>query len=844
MKRSQLVIVLLFVLAVGLLLSAQPRTASANGSLKPALQATASGDDISIDPASTPAATPPLLVTAKPPTGGGGNINNNGTQVPIPPNPLVNPPPTLDDLIKAYPDLKPYLDKVKDMKVGDMDMAELYKYIVQIFKDKGASGVATFLKDSGILDKFNIPLSYLDLLTVYDSGGLDAVVKMAKQRKIISDKNELVGYLAIDDRANLGSVTDALKGLGVSVYTFLENTDEIQIGIPLDVLAQYQSPGALLGYLAQVGNVPHVVGFRPPTPVGISGKFLSPNLDGTVAAKTVGADKWQAAGITGKGVKVGVIDLGFGGIKAQLGSKLPENVTTNIPIDDMDSQEENHGTAVSMVVHGIAPEADMFMCYEDPTGDQGLLDCLKFMQDSGVKVINYSVGSELGPRDGTFGDSVLVEQFVQDTGILWVNAAGNEAINHSIFKYQDNGKGLHTFSPDDPKAVVLPFVAGEPSTRVILNWNGSWTGKEKDEYDFVVLDKDGNEVVRGDEPRKGKKNDFPAQVAVFDATPGDVYYLAFHKNHATKADILDVFVGNALFADWAQVPAYSVIMPADADSVLTVGATGLTKDALEIYSSQGPTTDGRLKPDLTAPTGEKLPGYDDEYGFAGTSGAAPVITGAAALVWQKFPDMTQAEVKAFLTSHVKPLGKKSPNPQFGSGRLSLGDPGKVNNEDPSANTDPEATPEPDQVEPTATPEESANPDAPIATITNTDAKFNQTFKGKKGIKVSVSFDVDNFKGRKGVVAILFYDKSTGKQVPTDDQNYTVIDGLGTGQAFTSKTKSSSFDSVPLFIPNSAFSKLGSGTKPLFYIILVADITDENNVQIIGASDKIDITFKK
>src|SRR5262249_18309172 len=288
--------------------------------------------------------------------------------------------------------------------------------------------------------------------------------------------------------------------------------------------------------------------------------------------------------------------------------------------------------------------------------------------------------------------------------------------------------------------------------------------------------------------------------------------LAFHKNHATTDNILDLFVGNALFADWAQVPAYSVISPGDANSVLTVGATGLTKDALEIYSSQGPTTDGRLKPDLTAPTGEKLPGYEDEYGFAGTSGAAPVVTGAAALVWQKFPDMTDAEVKAFLTSHVKPLGKKSPNPQFGTGRLSLGDPGKVDNEDPSANTDPEATPEPDQVEPTATPAKAANGDAPIATITNTDAKFNQTFKGKKALKVSVSFDVDNFKGRKGVVAILFFDAATNKQVPTDDPNFTVLDGLGTGAVFQSKTKSANFDSVPLFIPNSAFSKLGSGQK--------------------------------
>jgi hypothetical protein len=65
-----------------------------------------------------------------------------------------------------------------------------------------------------------------------------------------------------------------------------------------------------------------------------------------------------------------------------------------------------------------------------------------------------------------------------------MNAAGNEAINHSMFQYNDNGKGVHAFSD---KVAALPFVPLAPVTVAVMNWNGSWTGKEKDEYNFAIL---------------------------------------------------------------------------------------------------------------------------------------------------------------------------------------------------------------------------------------------------------------------------------------------------------------------------------------------------------------------
>ncbi len=780
----------------------------------------AEGTEISIEPANPkPTSTPPGI-RGTPPATGGGTINATEGAPPISVGtvPAVNPPTTLDDLIKAYPDLKPFIDKLPQ-NLGDSDLAELYKRIVQIYKDKGASGLAAFLKDSGILDKLGIPLSYIDLLTAYgDKGDAKAVEKLARDRKIINGSNEIAGYLALDSKDSLPSVTTDLKALGVSVYSYDDNNEEVEIGIPLSVLGQFQSPGPLLGYLTKIAKVNHVVGFRPPTPK--TAKIVNLQNLNTKGAVTIGADKWHKAGITGKGVRIGILDMGFGGIMQNAGKALPpaDQMKSNVPLDELDQQEEVHGTACAMVVHGAAPDAELYIAQFDGSSRESWINAVQFLLDSKVQIINYSVGSAVGPRDGTFGESLAVDAIVKDSGVLWVNAAGNEAVDHTMFQYQDNGKGLHAFSE---KLAALPFVPFAPITTVVMNWNGNWGGKEKAEYDFRVLDKDGNEVVTAAEAKKGRKNDFPFQATSFEATPKELYYLIVHKEKGNDDNLIDIFVPNAIFPDWAQVPDHSVTVPGDSNSALTVGATGLTKDKIEIYSSQGPTNDDRIKPDITAPTGEVLPVYED--GFSGTSGAAPLVAGAAGLVLEKFPEMQAAEVRAFLLANVKDLGDKGPDPVFGEGRLALPDPGKLTDANPS---DADATPVPE-----------AN--GPSATINNIDTKFNVKLKGVKGMAVTVSFEVDNFKGKKGAVAVLFFD-SNNKPLPTKDENFRIGKGLGTGATFTAKSNQAAFDDVVLFIPNSAFTSIGSGN--LYYIVAVLDL---NNLdQPLAVSDKVSIKLKK
>ena len=91
----------------------------------------------------------------------------------------------------------------------------------------------------------------------------------------------------------------------------------------------------------------------------------------------------------------------------------------------------------------------------------------------------------------------------------------------------------------------------------------------------------------------------------------------------------------------------SIWTPADGDSVLAVGAEDSLGN-LAGFSSRGPTADGRLKPDFTAPgvdicvaTGSGHVGRS-----SGTSFATPLLAASAALVKQLHPAMTPLELRA------------------------------------------------------------------------------------------------------------------------------------------------------------------------------------------------------
>ena len=108
---------------------------------------------------------------------------------------------------------------------------------------------------------------------------------------------------------------------------------------------------------------------------------------------------------------------------------------------------------------------------------------------------------------------------------------------------------------------------------------------------------------------------------------------------ASKGMLVVSAAGNKGGSSWNYIVA-----PADADSVLSIGAVDVN-ESYASFSSVGPTSDGRLKPNVVSMgSGTTIMDTGGLKTGGGTSFAAPLISGMAACLWQANPSATNMEV--------------------------------------------------------------------------------------------------------------------------------------------------------------------------------------------------------
>ena len=110
---------------------------------------------------------------------------------------------------------------------------------------------------------------------------------------------------------------------------------------------------------------------------------------------------------------------------------------------------------------------------------------------------------------------------------------------------------------------------------------------------------------------------------------------------ARKGMLVCVAAGNEGTSSWQ-----TISVPADADSILTVGAVGVDS-IIGPFSSFGPSADGRIKPEVCAVGVQTtlINPYETIVTSNGTSFATPLIAGLAASLWSALPQENAMQIR-------------------------------------------------------------------------------------------------------------------------------------------------------------------------------------------------------
>ena len=480
------------------------------------------------------------------------------------------------------------------------------------------------------------------------------------------------------------AVTIHLSGNMADVVTFLEDNGGDPRNAGEDYIEAYV-PVTLLGSLSEQPGVIRVREIVLPEP-----DYGPITSQGVLAHLTTA---WQNAGYSGRGIKVGIIDVGFEDFGSLMGTELPATVAarcyTDVGVFTQNLSDcevrSSHGTAVAEAVMDIAPQVSLYIAR--PSSGADLQATADWMVSEGVSVINRSVSSSFdGPGDGTSPNSISPLKTVDravDGGITWVNSAGNYAQQTWFLRgrYSDPDRdGLVNFTERD-EGITISLEAGDRIT-VQLRWDDSWRGATRN-FDLGLWNNAARDyVVVGADPQSGGAGHDPYERLTYLVPEGAGGSYALFVEHVSGS--VPDWIQLIVFGDVSHIQHYtrngSITSPGESanSGMLAVGATPwYYPHTIEHYSSRGPTPDERAKPDIVGADCGASATYPEKVEsrpgcwFSGTSQAAPHVAGLAALVRQRFPDYTPEQIADYLKENAQQREEADFNNTWGHGFAQL-----------------------------------------------------------------------------------------------------------------------------------------------------------------------------
>ena len=402
----------------------------------------------------------------------------------------------------------------------------------------------------------------------------------------------------------------------------------------------------------------------------------------------------------------------------------------------------SHGTHVAGIAsgsdtvrfgrwRGMAPEADIVLVGTNMT-NTGIMDGIQYVCDVADRldmpcVINLSISSYSGERDGT----KLFDRFVNGLcrpGRLIVGAAGNTAAyEHQASKRYGHLEAAGSAAGDAYAQTRYYYTGSAGTQHGMIAW-GRDAGKPirseillyDTKKDTLIARYDAH-IDHGTRTQTYKVN-YPADSSYYygtvttriqQSTLNDKYYTQIFwtlNRYQNTAIYLRLYPDENSKADAWPTKYSAYFLSGDnnstvtntggiGDSIITVGAyfsrissTSSVLDSICNFSSHGPTIDGRLKPEITAPGGVIVSAYSRFYSagrtswvdstsyllsvypygtMQGTSMSTPHVTGILATWLQAFPTMSRSDVMEIF-KHTAIQDRQTgttPNNTWGYGKI-------------------------------------------------------------------------------------------------------------------------------------------------------------------------------